>query len=298
MKTLAILGPTASGKSRLSIDLARRYDCAILSLDSLSVYREIDIASAKPSLEERGEIPHFGIDVIRPDSRFNAGIFIDLYREALRHCRETGRDLIIVGGTGFYLKALMEGMSENPDFSEKSEAIVETIMRDPSRAYDTLRKIDPRYADRIERGDTYRIRKGLLLYHETGIPPTRYFEEHPPVPVARNLRIYEIETEKSTLQRRIEERTAAMFSSGLVDEVATLEKRYGRDPHPMKAIGIAEVLEYFDGKVSFEKMYENIVVHTRQLAKRQKTFNKTQFPPHPKGPLPFLEAEISEFLER
>jgi len=297
MKTVAILGPTASGKTDLALGLARRHDAAILSLDSLSIYRHIDIASAKPTPADRGEIPHFGIDVLFPDEPFNVKTFIDIYREAARFCRETGKHLIIVGGTGFYLKALMEGISEIPEISAGVKSTVDRLISNPEKAYETLRHIDPGYAEKIRKGDRYRIEKALQLHFETGMTPSRYFAEHPPVPVVTGVPLFEIGTDKARLNEKIERRTARMIERGLVDEVAGLERRYGRAPHPMKAIGIVEVLDYFDGKLSFDEMRERIVIHTRQLAKRQRTFNATQFPEHPKGTAEAIERSVSEILE-
>lgn len=298
MKTVAILGPTASGKTDLSIRLATRFDAAILSLDSLAIYREIDIASAKPTPMERGNIPHFGIDVINPDKHFSVSTFIGLYRQAEAYCRAQEKNLIIVGGTGFYLKTLMEGISEVPDVSKETKAHVSEILLDLPKAYDTLYKIDPIFFDSVSPTDRYRIEKGLQLYYETGTPPTRYFAENPPMPILQNVPLFEIGIERELLHRRIEKRTEKMIETGLVDEVARLEKRYGRKPNPMKAIGIIEVLDYLDGKVSFSEMKERIVIHTRQLAKRQKTFNATQFPPHYKGSAENVETEVSKVFER
>lgn len=297
MKTVAILGPTASGKTDLALALAGRHDAAILSLDSLAIYREIDIASAKPTAKERGEIPHFGIDILYPDEHFSVKTFIDLFREAENRCRRLGKNLIIVGGTGFYLKALVGGISEMPEISEHAKSHVRKILEKGKNGYEELRRIDPVHAETIKAGDRYRIEKALQLYFETGVAPSRYFAEHPPTPVVRDLPLFEISVERSLLQKRIEKRTDRMIEAGLVDEVAALEKKYGRAPNPMKAIGIIEVLDYFDGKLSFGQMRERIVIHTRQLAKRQRTFNSTQFPEHPTGSAETIAEAVSEIFE-
>lgn len=298
MKTVALLGPTASGKTDIAIDLASRYNAAILSLDSLAIYREIDIASAKPTPEERGHIPHFGIDVIYPNEHFSVSTFIGLYREAQAYCSAHGMPLIIVGGTSFYLKMLMEGMSEIPNISAETKAYVAKILSDHSKAYEMLYRIDPEFFKTVSRGDRYRIEKGLQLYYETGMAPTHYFLEHPPKPILQEVALFEIGIERTLLQKRIEKRTMAMIDMGLVDEVAMLEKKYGREPNPMKAIGIAEVLDYFDGRLSFDEMRDRIIIHTRQLAKRQTTFNTTQFPEHIKLAADRLSGEISKVFER
>jgi tRNA dimethylallyltransferase len=298
MKTVAILGPTASGKTDLSLKLAKRYGCAVLSLDSLAIYREIDIASAKPTLSERGEIPHFGIDELWPDEPFSVATFLGLYEKAERFCRRHGKDLLIVGGTGFYLKTLMEGISPIPAADEEVRSRVEAMLADLSKAYETLRAIDPGYAARLSSTDRYRIEKALQLFYQSGQKPSAYFGAHPPSPVAPNVALFEIGIERAELWERIERRTEKMIEAGLVDEVAYLEKKYGRAPHPMKAIGIAEVLDYFDGKHSHSQMKERIAIHTRQLAKRQATFNRTQFPAHPRLTPDEAFKAVSELLER
>ncbi|BDY13297.1 tRNA dimethylallyltransferase [Hydrogenimonas cancrithermarum] len=292
------MGPTASGKTDLSIELARQYGGVILSLDSLSIYKEIDIASAKPTLHERAGIPHFGIDVVTPDKHFSVATFIDLFKEAKRYAETYGKHLFIVGGTSFYLKALTEGISDIPPIDENVEAEVKKIVSNLSDAHKRLASIDPIYTEKIALNDRYRIEKGLQLYLQTGKEPSRYFAEHPPAPIVRDLSLFEIGVERVELHQRIERRTASMIEAGLVDEVSALEKRYGREPSAMKAIGIIEVLDYFDGKLSFGQMQERIVIHTRQLAKRQCTFNSTQFPPHPKLGRDELKEKISEVLER
>ena len=297
MKTAAILGPTASGKSDLAIDLARKYGAAILSLDSLSIYKEIDIASAKPSVLDRRGIPHFGIDVMTPDQPFNVALYLDLYREAAHYCKTRGCDLLIVGGTGFYLKILLEGISDLPPLKAYDRRRLKEWMHDLDAAYERLIQLDVDYARKIASTDRYRIEKGLSLYLRTGETPTSYFKSHPPRPLIQDARLYEIALDRAHLWQRIEKRTDAMLAMGLIDEVAGLEKRYGRRPNPMKAIGIREVLDYFDGRLTHDAMRTAIIHHTRQLAKRQKTFNRTQLPCHPVLPRERLYEESSKFLE-
>jgi tRNA dimethylallyltransferase len=294
MKTVAILGPTASGKTELSIELAKRHNGVILSLDSLAIYKEIDIASAKPMPAERAGVPHFGIDVIAPDTPFSVATFIDIYREAARFATHEKRPLLIVGGTSFYLKALMEGISEIPSITEEVRDKVQAMLKNLADAYRYLSSVDPHYGARIPQTDRYRIEKGLQIHLQTGMKPTRFFAEHPPVPVVPDVELFEIGIDRALLAQRIEKRTSKMVEMGLVDEVAGLEKRYGREPNAMKAIGIVEVLDYFDGRLSFKQMRERIAIHTRQLAKRQSTFNATQFPPHLKA----SKESIAEAIEK
>jgi len=277
MKEVAIIGPTASGKSDLALTLALGHNAYILSIDSLSVYKEIDIASAKPSKEELATVRHFGIDEIAPDAHFSVTLFFDCYRRARESALRDGRNLVIVGGTSFYLKSLMTGLSPTPEVTPETAARAAELLRHQERAYALLRDADPEYMRRIEPTDRYRTEKMLQLYLQSGRTPTEWFRDHPPVPVITGLPVYEIDVDRALLRERIALRTRKMVASGLIDEVATLEQKYGRAPNSMKAIGIIEVLEYLDGMITEEEMTETIITHTAQLAKRQQTFNRNQF---------------------
>ncbi len=276
MNIFAITGPTASGKSDLALELAQKNNGVILSVDSLAVYKEIDIASAKPSKEELSLVRHFGIDELYPDEKFSAIEFIKQFKEAKNWAKEHGKSLIIVGGTSFYLKVLTQGISDLPKISKSVKEKVDSLLLNLDLAYKTLQKIDSQYAKNIASNDRYRIEKALSIYYATNTPPSQYFKENPPKAIEPNLPIYEIKIERELLRERIKLRTAKMLQSGLIDEVAYLEQKYGRTPQSMGAIGIKEVLDYFDGIYSKQELEEKIAVHTARLAKRQVTFNKSQ----------------------
>ena len=277
----AIIGPTASGKSDLAISLAKKLNYEILSLDSLSIYKEIDIASAKPSPHELSLVKHYGINEIYPNEHFNVSKFIEILK-SIPH-----KNIIIVGGTSFYLKALISGISKMPEITEeiKKEA--------KNKNYEFLQKIDPFYASKISPNDTYRIQKGIEIYLATNTPPTQYFKQHPPKPIINNLPIYEIAINRDILRKRITKRTQKMFEEGLIDEVAYLEKKYRDRRLPaLKAIGIKEVLDYFNGMYDLDSLKEKIITNTARLAKRQQIFNKTQFPTKISAPIEELEDII------
>ncbi len=277
-KQLAIIGSTASGKTALAIELAHKINAHILSLDSLAIYKEIDIASAKPSIEERQGIKHFGIDEIFPNEPFDVTTFIELYKKAKNASIEANKNLIIVGGTGFYLSALINGISELPSISQEAKAKSKEQLQDLQSAYDFLYALDAKYMKNIKSSDSYRIEKMLNLYFETQLSPSEYFLANPPLAtIEDNLPIYEIDVNREVLRERIKKRTGQMLQMGLIEEVFYLEKTYTRQPNALKSIGIKEVLAYFDGDYSKKEMQERIVIHTAQLAKRQKTFNKSQF---------------------
>ena len=277
-RQLALIGSTASGKSALSIQLAQKMNAYVLSLDSLTIYKEINIASAKPTLKERGSIQHFGVDVIFPNEPFDVTTFIELYKNAKKEALKDEKNLIIVGGTSFYLNTLLTGISTLPKISNRAKERSEELLKDLEKAHDFLYKIDKKHLNSIMVNDRYRIEKMLNLYFETDMTPTEYFREHPPqATISDDLPIYEIVTKREILKKRVQDRTFQMLENGLIDEVFYLEKNYTRKPNSMKAIGIKEVLNYLDGHYTKKEMLENIITHTLQLAKRQKTFNNSKF---------------------
>lgn len=292
MKQLAIIGPTASGKSDLAIKIAKVFNAYILSIDSLSIYKEIDIVSAKPSKKELEEVRHFGIDILNPDEYFSVEIFLNLYKYVLLTCKREKKNLIIVGGTSFYLKSLLQGLSEIPKITKEVSLQVQQKLKDLNECYEFLCSIDGGYMKNISPNDRYRIEKAMLIYEASKLSPSEWFIKNPPIPVINDLDIYNIDVDRETLRERIKKRTAKMFENGLIDEVCTLERKYTRLPHSMSSIGIVEVLEYLDNKVSLEEMLENISTHTAQLAKRQQTFNRTQFDGVVSAPLEELESII------
>ena len=289
-KQLALIGPTASGKTALSIKLAQHMNAYILSLDSLSIYKEIDIVSAKPTLEERAGIEHFGVDYLYPDASFDVTTFIKLYHEVYDKCQQEKKNLVIVGGTSFYLKMLIEGISELPSISMETKTITDRHLSDLQKTYTWLYELDPEYMEKIEANDPYRIEKVLHIYLQTGLIPTEYFKQCPPKPtVTEPLPIYQIEINRSKLRERIALRTELMIKEGLIDEICMLEKKYTRAPNCMKSIGIKETLAYLDGIYDKKMLAEKITTNTARLAKRQNTFNNSQFEDVIKGDAEMLE---------
>ena len=292
MKTIAILGPTASGKTALSIELALNYNAHILSLDSLSIYKEIDIASAKPTRNEQHGVHHFGIDVLSPSEHFDVTMFFTLFKEAREASLRDGKNLILVGGTGFYLKAMMEGLSHKPEISLHVKEKIETQLLDLAASYALIHAYDSVYADKIASSDRYRIEKWLEIFFSTNEIPSTYLLHAKQEPIIKEVTLFEIDTPREHLAHKIKLRTQSMLKQGLIDEVFGLEKHYSRAPQCMKAIGIKEVLDYFDGKLTFRDLGERICFNTIHLAKRQRTFNASQFPPHLMGDVSSLFGAI------
>ena len=289
MKELAIIGTTASGKTALSLEIANKTNSIILSLDSLCVYKEIDIASAKPTKIERGDIVHFGIDEIFPNEKFDVIEFLNLYKNAKEYAEKNMKNLIIVGGTGFYLKALVDGISDGL----KENTNLDMSLND---AYNLLYSLDKDYMQKIEPNDKYRVEKAYSIYKQSGLTPSQYFLKNPKIALSPNLPIFEILWEKDELINRISLRTKQMIKSGLIDETIYLEKKYTRAPNCMSSIGIVETLEYLDGKISKQELEDKIIQNSLKLAKRQNTFNKGQFTNRVSNIIPSLNSEIIKYF--
>lgn len=298
MKQLALIGSTASGKSDLALQLAQKHHGLILSIDSLSIYKEINIASAKPAPEELAKIPHYGIDRLPPDHNANVMTFIDEYKRIYAQALKEDKNIIIVGGSSFYLKSMLEGLSEIPVFSDETLHKAQSMLHDLSECYGLLCAVDPEGMAKISSADPYRIEKMLLIYLQTQLAPSEWFRNHPPKPIISDCPVLLLEVERSLLRERIALRTRKMITSGLIDEVAELERLYGRAPNSMKAIGIIETLEYLDGKIDKNSLTDLISTHTAQLAKRQQTFNLHQFDLCARGSARELEECVDAILQQ
>jgi tRNA dimethylallyltransferase len=292
-KQLALIGPTASGKTALSIKTAQHFNAHILSLDSLSIYKEIDIVSAKPTLRERGDIEHFGIDLLYPNEAFDVTTFIKLYQEVYAKCLDENKNLVIVGGTSFYLKMLIDGISQLPNISATTKEKASMVLKNLGKTYSWLYNLDEAYMSNIKSNDVYRIEKALIIYLETGLIPSVYFKAFPPKPtITSPLPIYQIDIQKESLRERIALRTNLMINDGLIDEICMLEKKYTRSKNCMGAIGIKETLAYLDGVYDKKMLHEKITTNTARLAKRQTTFNQSQFQNVTKGSVAMLSEKL------
>lgn len=295
-KEIAIIGTTASGKTSLAIDIAQQTNSIILSLDSLAVFKQIDIASAKPTIEERAGIIHFGIDEVFPNEAFDVSHFLNLYKKAKDYAIKNEKNLIIVGGTGFYLKALVDGISYMPPVSSKVKKIVHKELENLQDAYEFISNLDPEYMDNIASNDKYRIEKALNLYFTTNQIPSEYFKQNPKQALAVNLPIFEIIWDRDILKERIAKRTKIMINDGIIDEVIFLEKKYTRKYPCMATIGISEVLDYLDGKLNKTQLEDQITLNTTRLAKSQRTFNNGQFSNIQRLPLNEIKEHILEIF--
>ncbi|MDY6134752.1 tRNA (adenosine(37)-N6)-dimethylallyltransferase MiaA [Campylobacter lanienae] len=264
---LAIIGTTASGKSDLAIKVAREFNAVILSLDSLCLYKEIDIASAKPNKDELELVSHFGIDLVMPDMDFCVGDFIDEYKKAKLYAQQNNSMLIITGGSGFYLKSMLSGLSP------KIEPLKIKISDD--ELWDLVVEIDSEFCAKFSKNDKFRLHKWYQIYTQTNEIPTQWLRLNTGEPVIKNLTIYELVWDKFELIERIKTRTKNMLENGLIDEARYLFGRYDSALKPLNSIGLKEAKEYLDGKINLNELNDLITIHTTQLAKRQRTFNKS-----------------------
>ena len=264
---LAIIGTTASGKSDLAIKVAREFNAVILSLDSLCLYKEIDIASAKPNKDELELVRHFGIDLVMPDMDFCVGDFIDEYKKAKLYAQQNNSMLIITGGSGFYLKSMLSGLSP------KIEPLKIEISDD--EIWDLAVEIDKEFCAKFSKNDKFRLHKWYQIYTQTNEIPTQWLRLNIGEPMIKNLTIYELVWDKFELIERIKTRTKNMLENGLIDEARYLFGRYDSALKPLNSIGLKEAKEYLDGKINLNELNDLITIHTTQLAKRQRTFNKS-----------------------
>lgn len=300
MQIIALIGASASGKSALGLALAREFDIEIFSLDSLSIYKYIDIASAKPNPSELNEITHYAINVLEPNEKCSVMTFWNLLTQAIKTSKQKGkRALLIVGGSSFYLKSMVDGLSPMPKLNDE----VIARLKDISNPFAFLQRIDSAYCANISPNDTYRIHKAIEIYFATNTIPTAYFATHKKIamPELNNLRIFVLQMPREILKNRIMQRTKQMLKQGLIDEVAFLSKNYCLDSQVFKAIGIKETLDFL--KLTTSQRDENalcnlIATHTAQLAKRQTTFNRTQFSTAKTLPLDSLTKELRQTLQK
>ncbi len=290
---IALIGPTACGKSETALNVAKKIDALILSLDSLALYKEVDIASAKPSREELRAVKHFGVDILYPNEHFNAAMFADEYERASACAKEQGKHLIIVGGSSFYLKALIDGLSIMPSISQSSRDKAANMAReDVTAAYAVLQSVDAEFSEGIKSTDTYRISRGLEMFYEFGKKPSEIFDTAPKKKLADGVRIFEIIADREELRAKIRARTAKMFEAGLLEEAEYLLGRYGVDAKPMGSIGLKECVSFLCEEITRSECEELISIHTAQLAKRQVTFNKSQLLAEFAGDKEAVEAKL------
>jgi tRNA dimethylallyltransferase len=280
---LLIVGPTASGKSRLGVEVAERLGGEIISADAFAVYRGLDIGTDKPGAEALSRVHHHLIDVADPRNRFSAGAFAAAARQTIAQIRGRGVTPVVVGGTHFWVHALLRGLFPSPPHNpELIQRLAADWERSPDGLYRRLMDVDPAAASKIGAGDRQRVIRALEVYEATGQPISEHWKQHtiggPYLPL-----MVAPKRPRQELYAKIDARVDVMFASGLREEVRRiLASGVPRDAHALKAIGYRQVVEFLDGRRSLESAVAETKTASRRLAKRQLTWLRgmTESSPH------------------
>lgn len=271
---VVLLGPTGSGKTSLSLALAEYFGGEIVSCDSVALYREFDIGTAKPTLSERTRAPHHLIDIAAPTEAVTAGDYGRRARQALAEIRERQKLPIVVGGTGLYLRALLDGLFAGPQRSEElRERLREkATSRGPDHLHKILYRLDPAAAGRIHANDTPKIIRAIEVCLAAKTPMTQLWSEsRAPLTGFRVVRLG-LNPERSALYVRINQRCARMFEEGLIEETAALLKKYGDSPWPLSSLGYKQAAQFLRGELTRQQALEAAQQAHRNYAKRQMTW--------------------------
>jgi tRNA dimethylallyltransferase len=270
-----LTGPTASGKTDVGLELAQLLDAEILSLDSMAVYRGMDIGTAKPTPADRQRVPHHLIDIVAPDQPFSVAQYLDLARQAMQQVQGRGKEILFVGGTPLYLKALLRGMSPGPPGDpEFRRQVTEEVRRVGVAAlHERLRLVDPLSAARLHPHDTRRMIRALEVYRQTGRPISHFQLQFDQGRAADTCRVFVITWPRDQLHQRIDARVERMFGDGLVEEVRRLVDRYGQiSSTARQAVGYRETLDYLDAPGNLAETISRTKARTRRFARRQETW--------------------------
>lgn len=267
MKTslIVICGATATGKSGLALELAQRLNTMIISADSRQVYREFDIGTAKPSLSEQQLVPHYLIDICDPKETLT----LAQYQEKAQYLINSSASIpLLVGGTGLYIKSIVKGL-KIPRVAPQPELRQQLQELGQRQCYDILSQIDAIAANKIHANDEVRTLRALEVFYVTGIPISQQQGENPPpYPILQ----IGLDCSAEDLEKRIEQRTEKMIEMGLIQEIENIINKYGWELPLLDTLGYREIKEYLKDKTSLEQSKKKIILHTRQFAKRQRTW--------------------------
>ncbi|MBF2063142.1 MAG: tRNA (adenosine(37)-N6)-dimethylallyltransferase MiaA [Calothrix sp. C42_A2020_038] len=286
-KLIVICGATATGKSALALELATRLSTVIISADSRLVYREFNIGTAKPTSSELLLVPHYMIDICNPTDIMTVADYQEQVHNLINNLPNSTS--LLVGGTGLYIKSIVQGMKiprVAPNYELRTQ-LAETF--DQSQLYAMLQQVDPTAASKIHSNDPVRTLRALEVYYVTGIPISQQQGEKPPsYPILQ----IGLDCNSTHLTQRITHRTDKMVKDGFVEEVEYLSKKYGADLPLLNTLGYQEIRQYLAGEITLDKAKELIVLHTRQFAKRQRTW----FNAYPQ--IEWFDVKSSDLLEQ
>ena len=273
-KIVVVAGPTASGKSNLALNLAQELKGELICSDSMQVYRQMDIGTAKPTLKEQKLVQHHQLDLINPDEHYSAGQYERDTSRIIKQIQERSHLPIVVGGTGLYYRALMYGISNIPEIPESLRKEVLSWQEEHGTSYcwKQLQKHDPQGADRLHQNDTARILRSLEVVLATGTTLSTFQLQQPFGEVRYQFIAVALEWERQVLYERINQRTRKMLEFGWIAEVESLLSRYSPDLKPLQSIGYREIVQYLQNKLEWEPLLQEIQKRTRQYAKRQMTW--------------------------
>lgn len=270
-----LAGPTACGKSSVGLELAQRLNAEILALDSMSIYRGMDIGTAKPSADDQARVPHHLIDLAEPHEDFSVADYLDRAEAACRSIVERGRVPLFVGGTGLYLRSLLRGVFEGPpaDWDYRRGLMQQAEQHPESWLHEELRRVDPVSADRLHANDQRRLIRALEIHHLTGQPASQLQSQSPLPAESRPRHVDWLSPPRDWLHDRINSRVDQMMAAGWLDEV----KRLMNSPHDLgrtaaQALGYKDLMAHLAGQCSLPEAIEQIKAATRQFAKRQHTW--------------------------
>lgn len=267
-----LTGPTASGKTQVAVELASSLGAEIISVDSMAVYRGMDIGTAKPNLQIRKQVTHHLIDIVDPTEDYSVSEFLNDAHAKVAEIQSRGIPVLLVGGTPLYLKSLVCGFFQGPpadwEFRNAVEQEVQTV--GTQALHDRLAQVDPLSAHRILPGDTRRMIRALEVAKVTGIPLSHWQTQFERFTLPRNSHAFVLGWDRSVLHKRVEQRVEGMIEQGLIDEVTGLKNRFGNlGRTASQAVGYKEPLAFLSGAIAWKEMKEQITIHTRQFVRRQ-----------------------------
>lgn len=268
-------GPTASGKSKLAVELAKKVNGEIISADSMQIYKEMNIGTAKVNKEEMQGVQHYLVDFVSPDERYSVSNFKKDAEKAIEEILEKGKTPIVVGGTGLYIDSLIYGIefqNEEVDLEYRDKLNKIADEKGLESLYKKAQEIDPEAMKKISINDRKRIIRVLEIYHKTGKTKTEQELQSRKNEVKYEYKVFAITMDKEKLYERIEKRIDFMIEQGLIEEVKQILEKYHTFPTAMQGLGYKEVVEYLEGSCTKEEMIEKIKKETRHYAKRQLTW--------------------------